>query len=276
MRTSPVPVTLGSPKYRTTAVDGCHVVHAWFPPATVIEPHVHERACFAVMLDGSFDLRFPRAEYACIPGSVGIEPAGERHSNFVNAAGADVLVLQPDQSRRDLWEPFEGLLGAIGYLRHAGIAGLAARVAREIASPDPWSPMAIEALMLEMVVVAARVHSLRPHGTRPPDWLLRAQELLHDQPTSTHRVSQIASSVGVHPAHLARSFRRHFHMSLGTYARRLRVEWAARRLTESDDPIAAIAAAAGYADQSHLTRALKVHAGLTPDQLRRRQRTRHL
>jgi AraC family transcriptional regulator len=42
-----------------------------------------------------------------------------------------------------------------------------------------------------------------------------------------------------------------------------------RRLVESDDPIAAIALAAGFADQSHLTRALKARTGLTPAVYRR-------
>ena len=78
-----------------------------------------------------------------------------------------------------------------------------------------------------------------------------------------------AREAGVHPAHLSRAFRDRYRETIHGRVRRLRLEWAARRLVESDDPIAGIALAAGFADQSHLTRALKAHTGLTPAAYRR-------
>jgi AraC-like DNA-binding protein len=47
------------------------------------------------------------------------------------------------------------------------------------------------------------------------------------------------------------------------------LEWATTRLGETDEPIAQIALDAGFADQSHLTRAFKQHTGLTPAEYRR-------
>ena len=61
-------------------------------------------------------------------------------------------------------------------------------------------------------------------------------------------------------------------MTLGAYVRRLRLDWAAARLTASDEPLAALALAAGFVDQSHFTRTFKQHTGLTPDQYRQATR----
>jgi AraC family transcriptional regulator len=104
---------------------------------------------------------------------------------------------------------------------------------------------------------------------RPPTWLLRAQELVHSQFTRVIRTAEVAGAVGVHPAHLAREFRAHFKLSMGSYVRLLRLDWAARELVRSETPLAAVALAAGFADQSHFTRFFKRHTGLTPQAYRR-------
>lgn len=269
MVSRPVPVTLGSPRFSTAAVDGCAVVHAWFPPNSELEPHTHARPTVAIMLNGSFDLRFSGREFACHPGCISVEPAGERHANRMHRAGAEVLVLQPDPHSAQWWEPFAGLLGAIGWQRHGPIASLAARVAREVRSPDAFSPLMIEALVLEILVTASRLAD-KAHARGRAPWLLRAQEVLHAHPTRCVTVGQLAAECGVPPAQLARGFRQRFLTSIGAYARGLRLDWAARQLAETSAPIATIAAQGGFSDQSHLTRLLKRHTGLTPYEFRKR------
>ena len=39
-----VPVTMGSPTFRTLDLDDFDVVQAWFPRDTVLDRHRHERA----------------------------------------------------------------------------------------------------------------------------------------------------------------------------------------------------------------------------------------
>jgi AraC family transcriptional regulator len=79
----------------------------------------------------------------------------------------------------------------------------------------------------------------------------------------------MAEAVGVSPSHLARAFRAHFGTTLGEYIRRLRVEWVAEQLTRTSMTLSAIGIAAGFSDQSHLTREFGRRFGVTPAQWRR-------
>ena len=63
-------------------------------------------------------------------------------------------------------------------------------------------------------------------------------------------------------------------MPLGEWVRRLRLEDALGRLTRSDASIADVAAASGFADQSHLTRVMRRRLGVTPAEYRRLARGR--
>jgi AraC family transcriptional regulator len=261
-----VPVTMGSPTFRSIELDGFGVTEAWFPAGEVLSRHTHDRACVAVMLEGSFDLHLTGKAYHCSPASVFTEPAGESHANFIGSGGAHVVVVQPDHTRRELLRPFAELLTRATHWHHARIAEQASRLARELDGPDDLSPLAAEGIVLDMLVGLARLDTAQPG--RPPRWLLRAQELLHARFTEPIRTEELANIVGVHPAHLARGFRVHFRVSMGTYLRRLRLDWAAGELVRSNTSLAAVGLAAGFADQSHFTRFFKRHTGLTPNAYR--------
>lgn len=268
--TPAVPVTMGSPAFRSLRLDGFEVVEAWFAPGDELARHTHDRACVGVMLAGSFDLRIDGGCLACTPATAFTEPAGETHSNSIGTGGARVIVVQPDPGRAELLRPFAGLLDRPSHRRHAGIAAQGARLAAELDAHDDLAALAAEALVLEMLVTLARVSSAETR--RAPHWLLRAQELVHARFAEPLRTGQIAREVAVHPAHLARTFRRRFGMSLGSYVRRLRLEWAAAELTRSERPLAGVALSAGFSDQSHFTRAFRRYSGLTPGMYRRIRR----
>jgi AraC family transcriptional regulator len=57
-------------------------------------------------------------------------------------------------------------------------------------------------------------------------------------------------------------------VTVARYARGLRLDWAAQRLVEGDCTLAEVAAQAGFADQSHFTRAFREYAGVTPGRYR--------
>jgi AraC family transcriptional regulator len=144
---------------------------------------------------------------------------------------------------------------------------LAARLYWESHSPDCFSPLAAEALALEIISEATR-NAFKEDKCGTPSWLVQAIELLHETLPDNLTVERIANVVGVHPVHLARVFRRRYGCSIGEYARNWRVEVASRQLATSTSPIAEVAAVAGFADQSHLCRTFKTVSGLTPNEFR--------
>lgn len=115
-----VPVTMGSPRFRTVEVDGFWVTEAWFPPHARLPTHHHDRASLAVMLEGSFDLHLTNVTKGCPPASVFSEPVAESHGNRIERAGAHVLVVQPDPARADLLGPCGPLFGRVTHFRDGG------------------------------------------------------------------------------------------------------------------------------------------------------------
>ena len=82
-------------------------------------------------------------------------------------------------------------------------------------------------------------------------------------------MTELAAHAGVHPSHLARSFRRHLGCSPGAYLRRLRLERACEALAETRASILAIALEAGFSGQAHFTRAFHRTMGLPPGAYRK-------
>ena len=264
-----VPVTEGSSDSRSSEADGLRILEAWFPPGLRIPPHRHDRPIFAVMIEGSFDLSRARGTHPCTSSTVFTEPLGERHANRVDRCGAKVVVLQPDPGRAELFEPCARLFQAHRYFLDGRIGDLARRVAHELDRSDSVARVAAEGLALEMLATAARIAEVECGKPRPPKWLVRGQELLHAHFREDLRVTDVARAVGVHPVYFARVFRAHLHVPIGAYLRGLRLEWAARRLAQGEEPLSEIALAAGFADQSHFTRVFKRYAGATPSRYRR-------
>jgi AraC family transcriptional regulator len=141
-----------------------------------------------------------------------------------------------------------------------------ARLLRELSSPDDLSGLVFEGILVDLFVQACRKRKL--HHRAPPQWLLKARDMLHDRAFESLRLGDIAIAVEIHPAHLSRDFKRFFGVAPGEYLRRLRLDIAANQLGETSLPIADIAAATGFADQAHLARLFRRHKGMSPSEFR--------
>jgi AraC family transcriptional regulator len=266
-----VPATWGSPRSLRSDADGFLVTSAYFPGGSDLPRHTHERATLAVVLRGSFEQSARGGTHPCPPSTVLVEPAGEPHGNRFDPTGAEVLIVQPDPADRELLDPFRRVLDESGQDRDPGVAALATRAVGEMRAWDDISPIAVTGLVLEILARTARLRLPARAGPRPR-WLTQARDVLHDRFAEPLRVSEVAGAVGVHPVHLSRVFSAEFGMPVSAYLRCLRVDWAAGRLATSDEPIARIAARAGFTDQSHLTRAFRARLGVTPLEWRRSSR----
>ena len=110
---------------------------------------------------------------------------------------------------------------------------------------------------------------------RPPDpgsgslaGLAEAVRIVHEHPGRPHRVEELARRAGLSSARFSRRVRAVFGLSASQLVIKVRIDAARRMLREADAPIARIALACGYCDQSAFTRQFKAVTGLTPVQYR--------
>ena len=273
MDESRVPITAGSRRARFADTGSCRITEAWFPAGSVLAPHRHDRHVLAVMLDGAFETRIGRHRLACSAGTTWTEPCEDPHANHVGRAGAHVIVLQP-RTGNPAMEPFGSLLHVVWTRSDPAIAQDARRIVAELARPDSLTPLSLDALVALMCARAARLRTAGEAAGPRPRWLCHAREFVHAHFRDGPTLTEVAAAAGVPSWHLAREFRRHFHASIGAYARALRVNWALERLGSTDVPLSEVALEAGYADQSHLTRDCRRATGLSPLAYRRRVRER--
>jgi AraC-like DNA-binding protein len=107
---------------------------------------------------------------------------------------------------------------------------------------------------------------LNPHDDRA---LRLACDYLADRPERNVGLDELAAAAGIGKFRLIRLFRERTGLPPHALQVAHRVR-KARRLLEAGETIAAIAAATGFADQSHLHRHFQRSLGLTPGEYRRR------
>lgn len=269
MKPKSVPITMGSTRSRSLDTGSCLVTEAWFPAGSVLQPHTHARPVFSFMLDGGFLTGLGGRRLDCRRDFAWTEPREERHDNHAGRLGAHVLVMQPDPMLPEVFAPYNRLLDEIHLLRQPAIGLDARRLLTEVGTQDSLTPLAADALVLGMMTSAVRLTFDRSHHPNAPRWLLDAREMLHAHFRMGLRLGDVAEAVGVHPSHLAHAFRAQFGVSVGAYARRLRLDWAAEKLADPAIAISEIALLAGYSDQSHFTRDCRTHLGMGPGAYRR-------
>lgn len=268
-----VPVSMGSERSTTTELPGLRISDVWFPASALLPDHTHDRAVFAVALEGSLDSRLPGRRLDCPAGCVWTEPAGERHSNRVGGHGARVLVVMPDPAVEDPHRACARILTEVNHWQDRGIAGIAWRMVAELRARDAPARLALNGLALEALAIALRGRTFLEDRDTMPAWLIRARDLVHDRFLQALELGEIASEIGVEPARLTRAFRHRFGTTLGAYQRQLRLDWAAGELAATAEPLGRLALRAGFYDQAHFTRHFRRHTGQTPGQYRRTHRT---
>jgi AraC family transcriptional regulator len=259
-------VNAGSERALTRNLSLGRMTAMTFPARLNLPRHEHPEATVAVILRGGFLGTYAGIERDCLPMTLVVEPAGASHTNRFSEGATTILTLSLTASSSPA---VESVARTQRFTHDVFAAGLAHQADAELRRPDSLTPLAVEALALELITRLART----PAEGGAPAWLAEARDLLHERFAESMRLSDVASAVGVEPDRLARGFRRVYHEPLATYVRRLRVNAAAELLMgDANAPIAAIAADVGFADQSHLTRSFLRTLGTTPARYREAHR----
>lgn len=115
---------------------------------------------------------------------------------------------------------------------------------------------------------AATYGGMRPHerkaGGLAPWQDRRARDMLAADLAGTLGLHEIAQECGLSAAYFSRSFKKSVGMTPHCWLQQRRIEVAKGLLTDRTLPLAEIALACGFADQSHFTRIFGRTVGMTP------------
>jgi len=241
-----------------------------YPTGLKLSRHSHDRACLTLVIEGAFRERYDAQTLVCRTGMIRFLPAGQVHENEIEACSRCLHI--------------SGEASAFEQLRHnrqspevprtpveingLNATWLANRIYAEFLRQDTASAMAIQGLLLEVLAELARSEDTDV-SMLAPSWLKNATEIVESRFLERLSLAEIASQVGVHYVHLSRQFHKYNRCTIGEMIRRRRVQYASHLLAHSYTPLAEIALACGFSDQSHLSFLFKRYMGLSPSKFRR-------
>jgi AraC family transcriptional regulator len=249
------------------SVPGFDLVLGRHAAGSVLPRHSHDRPTICCVHSGRFTEFYGGRAVECGAELVKVTPAGDPHWNHF--AGTDTVGLRVDVDRERFADlpALSRVLEERVFVRGAGFVGLAGRIIAEVRGPDDAAPVVLEGLLLELVGTLARAPGGAPAAEAP--WLRQAHDMIRELYRTRLTVSDVAAAVGVHPATLARAYRRAFGCPVGEYIRRLRLERAAAELAHTPLPLSRIALDCGFYDQSHFSNAFRRQYACTPGAYRK-------
>ncbi|MGE0443157.1 MAG: AraC family transcriptional regulator [Gemmatimonadales bacterium] len=257
----------GARRRRPVAAGRWRAVEAQYGAGLARPLHSHRGTVVAALFHGAAVSRCLGREHACEPLDVLVIPAEVPHTETFLVEGSRVITVELDP---DLGGPLDRWTAHQRQpvrARGATVARLAAEMERECRVADELAPLAVEGLVLQLLAVIARGEPDLRGASRP---VQRIADRIAAEFAEPLTIAQLARDEGIHPVYLARAFRRLHGCGPADYLRQLRIDHAATLLRQSDLPLARVAAAVGYADQSHFHRQFQRRMGVTPGAYRRR------
>ena len=259
-------------KLKSCQVAGVRLTETVYPPGLILLKHSHRHAYFCMVLQGNYTESCGMKTLACRPLTLLFRTQNESHSDHFHGTGSRCFIIEIEPHFLERVCQYQLIMETSDFQGGMPI-WLSMRLYSEFRRMDQLSPLVIEALALEMLVETSRLNS-KISERSPRLWLEQVKEIIHERFSESPTITEIAASVGVHPVHLAREFRKSFRCTVGEYIRKLRIDYACRQLFESDTPLVEIAVAAGFSDHSHFSRTFKHLIGMTPIEYRKAARSR--
>ena len=225
--------------------------------------HAHELSFFALMLEGEYGERYERRETQFRPFTVHFRPAGIPHQDEIGPRGVRFFEIEIRPSWRErLAECSAPLDLAQDDCKGGPLLWLGMKMYREFRGMAGADELFVESLLAEMLGQVARRR--REEVKQPPAWMDRIREKLAAEYCERLTLDELSREAGVHPVHLSRVFRKYTGDGIGDYVHRLRLRAACEQMLAPEWSLAEISINAGFADQSHFTRAFRKTTGMTP------------
>lgn len=219
----------------------------------------------------------PTHRFTPLPGTLGFYPAGTEVS-VSHGPGEIVQVLQDPSLYRDILPDIGGGGDGLSIGPVVNFADpLVTQIARSLACDVGGGPAdRLLADALNMALVARLARRLLPFREAPDpaagglsrERLRRVLDHIEAHLGEELALADLAGVACLSPCHFSRCFKRAVGVGPHRYVARRRIERAREMIRRTETPIAAIAQALGFADQSHFTNAFRRETGATPARFR--------
>ena len=236
-----------------------------YAASSTIAPHEHSSPSLTVVLSGWYEERIIGRHTEQRAGSLSICPAETLHAQAFGGHTTRKFVVTPSAELLDYLKTTTPFASA-PTSRAKAIRTLALQIDAERSHGDAFSKVAMEGVLWQMAALLGR--DLAGANRSEATIVRRARRMIEEQDTPVS-IAALSRETDCHPATLTRAFRREHGCTPGAYQRGLQVERAARLLRDTKTPLAEVAAACGFCDQSHMTRSFRRIIGCTPAQYRR-------
>lgn len=230
--------------------------------------HSHDEFGIGVILDGAQRSASGRGPVDAGPGDVITVNPGEVHDGSPIGRGGRfwrMLYLDPaliaalsDQLTEGGEKDFEFFAPVV---QGSPLVPLLHRLFTELSDGAGDASGSVEERLLSILAGAAGVHVDHPAGLHSR--IMPAREMIDDAPASAVTLQDLARTCGLSTFQLLRGFAALTGLTPHAYLMQKRVDLA-RRLIGQAVPLAEAALAAGFADQSHMTRAFASRFGYSP------------
>lgn len=203
-----------------------------------VERHRHAKAYAAIVIEGTYEEAGDAGRFCVCPGDVLIHRDYEAHRNAISARGAMVVNIPIDHT--------EALPSAFKIADPAPLLAI-----------DPRDKAALRELLLPTQLIAPRCDDW-------PDLLalsLRGPFTIH--------LGSWARQHGLAGETVSRGFRRVFGVTAARYRVEARTRAAVAAIRSTQTPLATLACDLGFADQSHMSRAVHALTATSPLALRK-------
>ena len=262
--------------WRSPALSGVDLLRASYRSQR-FGRHSHDHFAIGMIEDGALGFRYRGADVVAPAGAVNLANAGEVHTGqaaapqgwsyrmfYMETRVLRAVATQLSGRRRDVprFQP--------GVIHDRQLAGTIRRLHQNLEIGADGA-LAFQTGFLEMLALLVERHADPPvapgKAAQAPKAVQRVKAMMADDPQARLSIDDLAATAGLSPYHFIRVFRQTVGLTPHAYLVQLRVETAKRLLGRGQSVVAA-ALAAGFADQSHLTRHFRRLLGITPGQYR--------
>ncbi len=240
-------------------------------PAYQVEAHSHPVAQWFVCVHGGMDIAIEGVRHQLKPGETIFVAPGSRRECWARGRAPGYLCAMFAPDAIDLSQVMARPLALPSALRD----DLTALIAELRAPTRPESPHLIVALLARLIIGQKLAASAPPPRAAPLNTakehaaVAKAEAHMRENLHRPLARAEVAASVGVTEAHLARLFRAATGGGVNKRLTEMRIVRAKELLAESALPVTAIAGQVGFSSFSHFSLLFRRAVGLSPSDYRR-------